>query len=425
MLLYWKSIFWSLIGLGCLILEAHLLIKYLNKTNSRLALFVNSIRNEDTSISFPADIENGPVEALYKGLRHVNEVIRQAKVQSEHKENMLRTLIEHSSTALFTIDAKGNFRLMNNQARHILDVEHATNMMRIKQTNPELHQVLSQLKNGETQTYQVKKPEGTRKISVSQSAIKCDDQELVIVSMQDISQELDATQQDSWHKLFRVITHEIMNSIAPITSLSKTLIEYFEDSDGQPKAPQQVDAQIIENSLQGLKIIDTMSNGLKSFVHNYRQFDKLPDPKLEEIEIKPWLTKLKVLMLEMTEAHGIQLSIRVKEACKTIHGDQKMLSQVLLNLVQNAIEAFENKNEKQIEISVYPSAGGQTIFQVADNGSGIPAEILDKIFVPFYTTKEQGNGIGLSLSKQIMHKHGGSLTLASEVGVGTKVFVGV
>jgi signal transduction histidine kinase len=257
-------------------------------------------------------------------------------------------------------------------------------------------------------------------LSISVAEIKYYSKKFRIVSLKDITKELEEQELDSWHKLFRVITHEIMNSIAPITSLSQTLTRFYRKN-GSHKSPDDINEKIITDTLSGLKVIDDMSNGLMSFVKNYRQLSKIPSPKIEKIEIKSWLLNLKTLMVEMTKNFEIALKITVSENCRTIYSDEKLLNQVVLNLIKNSIEALEESQSGEIKIQVQKTDENRTLLTIKDNGMGISDEDLDKIFVPFFTTKEHGNGIGLSLSKQIIRKLGGSLAIKSKQDVGTEV----
>lgn len=409
-------------GLLAILIVTTLLIRYLNKTNRRLAYFNESIKNEDTSITFPNDIKNKPIEELYKSLNHVNEIIRDAKVESEYNEKMLKTMIEYSSTGFINIEESGNFNVMNNAARKYLNVEHTSNLDRLKQFDPHLYKIINNLSPGETRIHRIQREDEHYNLSISLAVIKFYEKTLKVISMQDISSELEEQELESWYKLFRVITHEIMNSIAPITSLSKTLTRYFAHN-GKQKSPNEIDDKTIANTLNGLQIIDNMSNGLMNFVQNYRQLNKIPKPIIEKIELKPWLTDLKTIMLEMIKGKNIDLKITVNNDCQAIHGDKKLLNQVILNLINNSIESFEKTTGNEINIRVYLSDNGKTILNLSDNGKGISKVDMEKVFVPFFTTKENGNGIGLSLSKQIMRLHGGSIMIKSKEKEGTQVIL--
>lgn len=410
----------AMVGFLFLFIETLLLIRYLNTTNRRLAYFIDSIRNDDTSVKFPKDIRNKAVMDLYNNLNIINDIIRDTKIEIAYNEKLLQTMIEYSSSGFIMIDEKGDFEVMNNVARKYLNVEYTSNLSRLKQLDPQLHQIFANIKPGETKIHRAQFNGHNSVLSISVAEIKYYSKKFRIISLKDITKELEEQELESWHKLFRVITHEIMNSIAPITSLSQTLTRLY-SKNGNHKSPLDINDKIITDTLSGLKVIDDMSNGLMSFVKNYRQLSKIPSPKIEKIILKPWLSNLKTLMLEMIKNLDINLRITVSENCRDIYSDEKLLNQVILNLVKNSIEALEEVSNGKIKIQVHKTEDNRTLLNIKDNGDGISDEDLDKIFVPFFTTKEHGNGIGLSLSKQIMRKLGGSLAIHSIKGEGTEV----
>jgi two-component system, NtrC family, nitrogen regulation sensor histidine kinase NtrY len=418
----YNNFFIAIPGVFLVMIETGLLIQYLNKTNRRLAYFIDSIRNEDTSVQFPKDINNIAVSDLYNSLNFLNEKIRKTKVEIGYNEQLLKTFIEYSSTGFITIDENGDFEVLNHHARKFLGVEHTSNIYRLKQHDAQLYHTLKNILPGETKTHRIQRKDQLFVLSISIAEIKYYDKKFKIVSMQDISRELDEQELASWHKLFRVITHEIMNSIAPITSLSQKLTKYYKQ-DGAKKSPSDINEKTINDTLKGLKVIDDMSNGLMNFVRNYRQLSKIPKPNIGKIELRSWLSHLKTLILEMIKDKDIELKISVSNDCNVIFGDEKLLNQVMINLILNSIDAIRDSSKKEITIHLYLSPEGKTIVHVSDTGKGISEEDLEKVFVPFFTTKDDGNGIGLSLSKQIIKMHRGSMSIRSRLGEGTQVMV--
>lgn len=391
------------------------MLRHLNKTNRQIAYFINAIRNEDTSLQIPKDLNSKSTNELYNSLKLFNEKLKQTKMKVSYNEQLLKTLIENSSGGFLTIDEQGNFEVLNHTARDILGVEYTTNLMRLKEINPSLHQIFDSINPGEKRTLRLNTNNKVNVLSISAAEIKYLNKSFKIISMQDISRELDEQELESWHKLFRVITHEIMNSIAPITSLTKKLISNFEKE-------EKTDNQY-KKTLKGLYVIDDMSNGLMHFVSNYRQLNKVPQPKISSIEIVPWLGKLKTLLLEMETDHKPKMTISVEASCHYIYADENLLSQVIINLYLNAIQALKENDNGTIELKVKLNEKGKTELQFCDNGEGISPENIDKVFVPFFTTKEDGNGIGLSLSKQIIRLHGGQINISSTKDKGTKVTI--
>ncbi|NBC81962.1 MAG: hypothetical protein GVY19_01140 [Bacteroidetes bacterium] len=415
-------IFPAVLGLVVLFVLSILLIRYLNKTNRRLAYFIDSIRNNDTSVQFPGDIRNKPVMDLYNSLKILNDLIRKVKIESSYNEQLLKTLIEYSSTGFITIDENGDFEVLNHHARRYLGVEYTSNLTRLKQEDARLYHIFETIGPGENRIHRVQREDQFYQLSISAAEIKYYNKKFKVISMQDISRELDEQEIESWHKLFRVITHEIMNSIAPITSLSNTLTRLYQKN-GHKKQPGEVSEKNIEDTINGLKVIDDMGNGLMNFVQNYRQLNKIPKPNRVKINLQPWLENLKTFTGEIIRDKDIQLQITMDNNCKTIYGDEKLLNQVMLNLVMNSVDALEGREEKKIAIKVNLGSDGKTVITTSDNGKGLTDEDLERVFVPFFTTKDNGNGIGLSLAKQILKLHGGVISMRSKPDKGTQVMI--
>ncbi|MBK6285048.1 MAG: GHKL domain-containing protein [Draconibacterium sp.] len=230
-----------------------------------------------------------------------------------------------------------------------------------------------------------------------------------MVAIQDIKNEMETKELESWIKLIRVLTHEIMNTIAPITSLSQTISGYFKNLDG--KIPDQ---KTIGNTVKGLEIINERGNGLISFVENYRQLTRLPQPQKKKIVVNRFLESTVTLLQVDPKNEKTQIEWDCKPAELEIVADEKQIAQVLINLVKNAEEALKNQENGKISIKAEINKNDRTQISVIDNGLGIPGDLLDKIFVPFFSTKENGSGIGLSLSRQIMQMHGGTLKVESQ-----------
>jgi len=234
----------------------------------------------------------------------------------------------------------------------------------------------------------------------------------MLLSVQDIRNELDEKELDSWMKLIRVLMHEIMNSIALITSLSESLNKLF-TVDGREILPSEIDEKIIKNTVLGLNVIGEQGNGLIKFVESYRKLTRLPKPDKKLFKAESLINRIKVLYFSLENNEKAKLSVTVNPANLELFADEDLISQVLLNLIKNALEAVSVNESGSIRIKVSLAAKNRPEISVADNGPGIPREILEQIFVPFFTTRQKGSGIGLSLSKQIMSMHGGSLQVRS------------
>jgi signal transduction histidine kinase len=235
-----------------------------------------------------------------------------------------------------------------------------------------------------------------------------------VISIHDIRHELDAKELESWQKLIRVLTHEIMNSITPITSLSETLLKYY--IPGGYTAGGTVDEKTIANTVKGLKVINERGVGLIRFVESYRKLTRLSKPVLKPVALKGLIEHLLVLLENEPDFHRIHFLVEIDPVDASIDVDEAQMSQVFINLIKNAMQAVEGVDSPKIVISANYTESGLFEVNIVDNGPGISPEVMEQIFVPFFTTKESGSGIGLSLSRQIMKNHGGSIEATSSPG---------
>jgi signal transduction histidine kinase len=243
--------------------------------------------------------------------------------------------------------------------------------------------------------------------------LKTADRTLHLVSFQNIQPELDEKELESWQKLIRVLTHEIMNSMTPINTLVTTITRIYRNKEtGELKKPEELQTPMIEKTVKGLDLIESRGQGLIHFVQNYRDVTRLPKPDFKVLNVRDMFQGIKLMFDEQLMQNGVTLTIDCHPSLY-INADGKLLEQVIINLVKNAIEAFEDAPDPAITMSAQ-SNNNQIIMEIADNGKGIPPDMLENIFVPFFTTKEKGSGIGLSLSRQIIRLHGGTMNVQSE-----------
>lgn len=388
------------------------LIKYLNTTNRKISYFFDSVHNNDSTLKFPTDFSNKPISDLYIGLNKVNAQIQQLKIESQQHEQYFQTLIEHVGTGIVTFNTKGFVLHANSAAKKMLGAEVLTHTSQLERINLNLFQTIRNIKPLEQKLVIIINERGTVELSVKATSIKTRDEELMLLSIQDIRNELDEKELDSWMKLIRVLMHEIMNSIAPITSLSESLNKLF-TVEGREILPSEIDEKTIKNTVLGLNVIGEQGNGLIKFVESYRKLTRLPKPDKKLFKAESLINRIKVLYSSLENSDKTKLSVLIKPADLELFADEDLISQVLLNLVKNALEAVSVNESATIRIQVTIAANNRPEISVADNGPGIPREILEQIFVPFFTTREKGSGIGLSLSKQIMSMHGGSLQVRS------------
>lgn len=384
------------------------LIDYLNRTNRKIAFFFDAVRNDDSTLHFPVNTGNKSLDELNESLNKLNELIKTIKFGLQEQEQYFKTILEQVSIGVITINQSGSISLSNSAARHLLNREQLTHVNQLMQVDKKLFSAIKELTPGDHKLISFNSSTGTVQLSIKSTAFNTADQNFQLVAIQDIKNEMETKELESWIKLIRVLTHEIMNTVAPITSLSQTISGYFKNLDG--KIPDQ---KTIGNTVKGLEIINERGNGLISFVENYRQLTRLPQPQKKKIVVNRFLESTVTLLLVDPKNEKTHIEWDCKPVDLEIVADEKQLAQVLINLLKNADEALKNQENGKISIKAEINKNGRPQISVNDNGTGIPSDLLDKIFVPFFSTKENGSGIGLSLSRQIMQMHGGILKVES------------
>ncbi len=391
------------------------LISYLNSTNKKIRFFFDSVRNDDSNLFFPFEISNTSLSDLYQSMNRVNNQIQQLKIENRQQEQYFRTLLEHLAAGIITYNDKGFILHANSSAKKLLSLEVLTHLNQIERKDKKLYQTINSIKPYERRLVAISAEEGEIQLSLKATSFKTNENELVILSIQDIKNELDEKEVESWMKLIRVLMHEIMNSITPITSLSESLSSIYSDG-GKPVSPQQVNVKTIATTLQGLNVIKEQGKGLMSFVESYRKLTRVPEPQKKTFKVADLVSRVQILYNSLDKSDKMKLSISLQNPDLEVFADQNLISQVLLNLVKNALEANENNNKGKITISASEGINNRPEICVIDNGPGIPEENIDEIFVPFFTTRQNGSGIGLSISRQIMRAHGGNLKVKSQPG---------
>jgi signal transduction histidine kinase len=259
-------------------------------------------------------------------------------------------------------------------------------------------------------------------LAVEISTLLMIDKHYKLITLQDINSEIEQKEIEAWHKLIRILTYEIMNSVTPISSLSETMQSMLLDKKGNHKRLPDLRDETITDILFSLKTIQKRSESLLDFVENYRKLTRVPKPALQQVQLRSWLSSIENLMREELIRESISLNIALGEENQTLNIDPALIEQVLINLLRNSIHALEGRPHKRIEIKLYDDESA-TIIEVSDNGKGIPEKEIKDIFIPFFSTKKDGSGIGLSLSKQIMSLHNGRIRVRSKVAEGTSFYL--
>jgi len=400
-------------------------IYFLNGINRKLSFFFDAIRNEDTTLKFPENVKNKSLRGLYKSFNNLNKTISDIKIKNETNERFFRELIEHSTTGLMSVDQEGYVDIINQQAKKYLGVVQLSNVVLLQQINPPVYAVIKTIKPGEKVTLKQVINQNLVNLSIQSSELNFGDKYFQLISIQDIRHEMEENEIDSWQKLIRVMTHEIMNSIAPITSLTNTLIGFMRSGE-HIRQPEDLSKDDINNTLTGLTIIEERGKGLIHFVDNYRKLTKIPDPIFEKMNVSDWVESFEFLFRQHLKENNCLFQYHIDQQLPSVLTDEKLFNQVMINLMTNAIDAVKQNaanNPAKISLHIRASAGQSILFELTDNGCGINESLLDKIFIPFFTTKEGGNGIGLSLSRQIVRKLNGKIYVRSTEKKGSRFVV--
>jgi len=407
-----QSIRFSIICFATIIILTLNLITYLNRTNRNIRFFFDSVRNDDSNLSFPVDKKSGSLRELHQSMNNVNQQIQELKIENAQQEQYFQKILEHLATGIITYNNKGFILHANSAAKRLLSLDILTHLQQIEQVDKKLFTTIKDLKPYERHLVAINTLQGEIQLSLKSTSFGSDDNELVILSIQDIKHELDEKEVDSWMRLIRVLMHEIMNSITPITSLSDSLLNIYRHGE-MPVQPMEITDKSIETTLNGLNVIKEQGKGLMEFVESYRKLTRLPKPEMKSFIISDLFARVKVLTDSLEKGKNTDIIFHDVNSEMEIYADENLISLVLINLIKNAVEANEKNPECKIEISAGYDTNEKPEICVSDNGPGINKENIEEIFIPFFTTREKGSGIGLSISKQIMGVHGGTLKVRS------------
>ncbi|MFW6351288.1 MAG: sensor histidine kinase [Bacteroidota bacterium] len=390
------------------------LVSYQTRFFNKISYFFDAVRNEDSALSFPK-IQNDPyLNELSSNLNRINDQLKEIKAESRQQEQYFQILTDQVATGILSFDETGFIFNANKNLKEMLGLEQLTHLRQLHKIDNQLAHVLKNLLPGNQRMFVIKSPSGKSiNLLLKSTSFKNKDRTLRLISLQDINDQLSEKEMDSWMKLIRVLTHEIMNSIAPVTSLSENLKNLY-IRNGEVISPEMVSETTIAKTAKGLEVIEQQGIGLINFVESYRKLTRLPKPELKPVNVRNLIEN--TVLLNKSLWPDIQITLQINDQDLQIVADEKLFSQVLINLLKNAAEALEGQENGSIRIQTYRNREGKIEICINDNGPGIPPELLEEIFVPFFTTRETGSGIGLSLSRQIIRLHRGRLTANSHPG---------
>jgi nitrogen fixation/metabolism regulation signal transduction histidine kinase len=413
---------YSLLFFAVSVYQIKLLIEYMDRSNANIASFLDSIRFDDLSYSFKTESDDPIVQRLHKELNEAMLKLRNSRREKDSEFLFFKNIVMHVGIGLIIFKEDGKIEIFNSAARKLLKINRAESISDLKEVSDTLVNVFIKLKTGGRELLRLKIGDDLFQLSIYAIELTLRGENVKLISLQNIQSELEEKEMEAWQNLVRVLTHEIMNSVTPISSLAGIV----EDDLKQHLAVQQ-SAPLTSDQLNdihlSLQTISKRSEGLIHFVKEFRSLTSIPKPKPIQIEVKTLLEELTMLHRKELMEKRIHLKISVYPEDLTISADKIMIDQVIINLIKNAIQAFEEQEEKLIELKAGLNEKSRPVISVKDNGTGIDPEAMEKIFIPFFTTKKTGSGIGLSLSRQIMRQHQGTLTVKSTVGKGTEFFM--
>ena len=386
---------------------------------------INTLPPDLSSISFDETTQSFKTSASDEAVKHhcgkMNETFNASRATRRERDSdyqFFRNIVQHVGIGLLTFKKDGAVQIINSAARRLLRVNQIQNITELNSASPTLVDAFQKLKTGGRELIHLKIGDDTVQLSVFAIELTLRGEEIKLISMSNIQSELEEKEMEAWQNLVRVLTHEIMNSVTPISSLAGTVEEELQQL--LQHASYEMKKEEMEDMHLSLQTISRRSAGLIRFVKEFRNLTQVPQPRLSEIAIHPLLEEMAVLHKKELSDRGIEIAVHTDPPQLTALADKNMIEQVLINLIKNAIQAFDEQTEKRIELNAYTSEKGRPIISIRDNGPGIDPEALEKIFIPFFSTKKTGSGIGLSLSRQIMRVHEGRISVKSTLGEGTE-----
>ncbi len=405
--------------LGILVFE---LIRFINRSNRELTEFLQHILNRDFNLRFNEDEARGARKELYRTFNEVLKTYKEIKIEKEVQFRFLDHIVELIEVGIMVLDQKNSIVLINSSAEALSNVSSPGTWEQVKKKNQTFADAVDQVKGPQRVLCEFKLGQVTKRLVIHVNRTHMLEEPYTLITFQDLGSVAEDMETGAWVRLMRILNHEIRNSITPISSLTETIIMILRNEDGGRKELEQISPQNLSDIMTSLEALQQRSNNLLQFISDYQKLTKIPAPSAVEIELKSFLEEIHSLFRGELEKKNIKFKLETEEASRIIKADRNQLQQVLLNLMNNSLDALGNTKDPHLIISTTKGVG-RNVICIKDNGPGIEPGIMEEIFVPFYTTKPQGSGIGLSLARQIMRMHGGNIRISSKPGEGTIVYL--
>ncbi|MEO8885390.1 MAG: HAMP domain-containing sensor histidine kinase [Mucilaginibacter sp.] len=394
------------------------MIRFNKKAQQEISQFVESIHYRDFSRYFDVGRAPGELKELRKGFNDINNTFKLISREKETQYHYLQKILELVDTGIVSYEQEtGEVIWINESFKNLLNIPYLKTIQSLAKREPAFYNDIINIKPGDNKLVTITRNQQQIKILVNISIYKIEEKTYKLLAFQNVSEALDETESKAWQKLLNIMTHEIMNSVAPISSLAETLKNRLQN----PQIANSVAPAELEDLELGIDTIKRRSEGLLKFTESYRNLNKITQLDLEPVLVCNLLENINSLMLPTLEKKQIELDIIIKDLTLAVDIDINLVEQVLINLLINAVEAVKDNNQPRIVLSA-EAQNNKILIKVSDNGTGMSTELIDKIFIPFFSTRKTGSGIGLSLCKQIMLLHKGNIQVQSTEGKGS-VFI--
>jgi two-component system nitrogen regulation sensor histidine kinase NtrY len=409
--------FMQMTSAGLLILwigQILFLTHYMNKIHRDVAMFMDALRNQDTSRHFAGPAGGKYFRTLYHSFEEINRNFRLVRIEKETENQFFREIIYQSPWGILGFDETGAMRLANTAALKLLSLQRLRNLEELYQLHPGFRKVLQ----GDLRPnrHELKIMSGGKRmhLAVKSAMVRMHGHQVSVIFLSDVSREMAWNEVEAWQKLIRVLNHEITNSVSPIHILSTSLYELFQRVKVK-KSPNAITEKQIDQALLGLKTIAKRSGGLADFIKDFRNFIHTGTPDYTSVKVLDLLQGITTLMSSEIARSGAEVSVEVTPSDLVLLADEKLVEQALMNLLRNALQATADIQKARIGLRGYLE-DDQVCLEVSDNGAGIPVDMMEQVFTPFFTTRKEGSGIGLSMARQVMQMHHGSITVGSGEG---------
>jgi nitrogen fixation/metabolism regulation signal transduction histidine kinase len=411
---YWMAGLWTALGTGALFYET---VRFVEQSERKLTAFLQSLKQNDFSVTFSENEKSHDYD-LHHAFNQLNDTFRNLRSEKESQHQLLQVVVEHAAVPLVCFEEENDHvYLINDAAKNLFQIPFLQKIDSLWRVDRGLPDFLKEVEDGEQSSFRLVQRGKTIHLSVISRHLKFRDKSLKLIALTDVSSELAAKEAEAWQKLLRVLTHEISNSAIPLSTLSSYIFEMVSKSESDNR---KLTDEERTDMLDSLRTIDQRSKSLKEFVQNFRSVNQIPEPVMAKIPVGEIISEVTHLFAAELSKHNIVLHAENGHAKHNIYADKNLTMQVLINLMKNAIESMSNYKEgKDIRIEVGNEGNRFVNINISDSGCGIAPEDIEQIFVPFYSTKKGGSGIGLSISQQIMQKQKGNIMVRSAPGRGS------